>query len=133
MGKQIGYKQCQEYFNRSPQAFDEIFELSTISITRYNPEVKKSTSLNEFLKRPERYTFDFSTKCTGTTNYKKHVYYYDDLNTAKIEHKKLRLKLYDQQTKPYLNKINKKIKLTTADKDTILQIIDNIMELKPLT
>ena len=92
MGKQIGYKQCQEYFNRSPQAFDEIFELSTISTTRYNPEVKKSTSLNEFLKRPERYTFDFSTKCTGTTNYKKHVYYYDDLSSLmksegiKIQH-----------------------------------------------
>lgn len=125
MGKRIGYKQSQDYFNTTPIITDKIYDLSTICETRFDP-TKKAKTVSDLLQIPPKYYFSLNTKEKTASTLFKHCCYYDNLNDAKKAHKTFKLKLYDQETAPYLKKISNKRKLTLEDKDKILGIFDHI-------
>jgi len=122
----IGYKQYKEHFNSAPDIKMEIAELSTLGNCRYNPNDKKTADISEFLKRPVRYHFDIKVKPANVPTLFHHACYFDSKEDAEKAHRQFKIKLYDQQTKPYLDKIAKKRNLSVEDQEKILQIIDMI-------
>lgn len=130
MTKVVGYKQNQEHFNCSPEIKTKISELSSISTCRYDPTAEKTGDIDEFLKRPIKYTYDITVKSEDALSVFKHSCYFDNREDAEKNHKNLRVKYYDQLTAPYLDKIKRRGKLSTYDQDEILGIIKKFDDLK---
>lgn len=90
----IGYKQKFEYFNRIPELSDKIKEVSgSLCASRYYPDSQTKT-IDELLKKPERYFFYFITKSDFSKNYVKHCCYYDDKEKAKQAVEKIKEKYF---------------------------------------
>lgn len=109
----IGYKQHIEHFNSEPDIKTKICEVSGI------------VTHTKVLNGEKQYYFDVVVNKDKSITKVKHSYHFNSLDQAKNMHQKTRTKYYDQQTKPYLTKIEKGKKLTKEDKEKILQIIDN--------
>lgn len=121
----VGYKQSQNYYNISPTISDKIYDLSNIFETRCDP-TKTAKTVQDLLQKPIKYCFTLNTKQKSAATAFKHCCYYDNLIDAKNAHRIFKLKLYDQETAPYLKKISNKRKLTLEDKDKILGIFDHM-------
>lgn len=122
----IGYKQYQEHFNTIPDIKNKISELSTISTSRRDPNAKKTSDVNAFLKRPVKYYFDVTTKDNNITTLFHHAYYYDHKDDAEKAHHMLKLKLYDQEVEPFMKKINKGKKLSEIDQSKLQAIMQRM-------
>lgn len=118
----VGYKQSKEYFNSELKAYKLIGDVSSICISRYNPN-KKITTSEEFLKQPKRYCFNLVVPIDQFSA-EKHIYYYDSKAKAIENHKKIKTQLYDQLTKPFLNKIKVGRRLTLNDEERLLEILN---------
>lgn len=128
--KAIGYKQSKEHFNCLPDTNYTIDSLTTIGTCRYDPEAKKTASMEAFMNRPIRYFFNVTEKVPGSATSFQHSYYFDKKEDAEQSHKLLRLKLYDQKTKRFLNKIENGRRLNSYDQNELLETIDEIFSLK---
>lgn len=126
MNGTIGYKQYQEHFNAIPEIKNEINELSLISTSRRDPNAKKTSDVNTFLKQPVKYYFDVTTRDKNVTTLFHHAYYYDKAEDAEKAHHMLRLKLYDQEVEPFMKKINKGKKLTETDQSRLQAIMQRM-------
>ena len=122
----IGYRWNKDYFNVLPEVKHEIDELSTISTSRYDPNAKKTNDITTFMKRPFRYHFNVTTKNNGMSIPLNQSYYYDKKEDCEKAHHYLRLKLYDQETGPFLKKINAGKKLSEADQSRLLAIMERM-------
>lgn len=122
--KTIGYKQCTEYFNREPMAYHRIDGISDINTSYYNPAAKKAETKEELLARKKRYCFNLTIPTSNVTA-KRHVYYFDSEKKAKTYHRKLKIQLYDQLTKPFLKKINRGRKLSLREEEILTNIINS--------
>lgn len=131
MSKLVGYKQRQEHFNSIPKIESEINELSSIGTCRYDPKAYKTANIEDFLKRPLKYNFDITVKNKDTMSLFQHSCYFDTKEEAEKIHKKLRIKYFDQLTKPYLKKLSSNTKnISTFDQDDILNIFKKFDDLK---
>lgn len=131
--KKTGYKQVIEHVNDSPQINSKILDLTSVMLSRYDSNAKKTTDVNTFLQRPVRYYFAVTTNGGGMTSGYNHACYFDKKEDAVKAHKELRLKLYDQVTAPFLKKINSRLCLTQDDKNKIHTIIKRFDELKKIS
>jgi len=120
----MGYKQIIKHENDLPKIKTKIADLSTLC--RY-----KSAKTNK-VHEPDRYYFDITLNGSGLLSAYKHVCYFDDKEKAESIYKELRLKLYDQETKPFLNKIASNYRLTTNDKERIYKIFNKFEKLKKI-
>lgn len=79
-------KRNREYFNQVPKVEGKVYFVSpTACKCHYDPNnTKKTQSVEEFLKRPTKWFFSFSTR-SGTTTYIKHNCYFDNEKKAKKE------------------------------------------------
>ena len=118
----VGYKQIVKHENSLPEIKTKIINLSTLCC--YKCYDKNNT------RQQDRYYFDVTVNNTGLLSAYKHVCYFDDKEIAKNKYKDLRLKLYDQETKPFLNKIASRHFLTQKDKEKIYNIFDKHEKLK---
>ena len=109
----IGYKQHIEHVNIEPDLKNKICNISNI------------VTHTKVINNKKQYYFDVVVNKEKSITRIKHSYYFDDLNQAKNMYLKTRTKFYDQETKPYLTKIEKGKKLTKEDKEKILKIIDS--------
>lgn len=130
MTKQIGYKQSKVYFNNKPEITAKISNLSRISKSKFNPTLKNAQTVDEMLKRPDTYNFTVLTLPKGSFTSFLHNFYFDSEKEAKEEHKKLLLKYYDQQTEPFLTKLNKNKKLTAIEEKQLLKNINDVFACK---
>lgn len=130
MAKQIGYKQSKVYFNDKPEITAKISNLSRISKSKFNPNLKNAETVDEMLKRPDTYNFTVLTLPKGSFTSFLHSFYFDSETEAKKEHKKLLLKYYDQKTEPFLAKLNKNRKLTKVEEKQLLKNISDVFESK---
>lgn len=108
----IGYKQHIEHFNSKPDIKNKICGVSGI-VTKFKS-----------LDGPKSYYFDVVVNKNKSISKLKHSYCFDTLDKACAAHSEIRIKYYDQQTKPYLTKIEKGKKLSLEDKEKILEIIN---------
>ena len=120
----LGYKQVIEHVNDLPKVKTKILNLSTLC--RY-----KCYDLNN-IKKYDRYYFDVTVNGSGLLSSYKHVCYFDNQDEAEKSYRDLRLKLYDQETKPFLKKIASNHFLTQKDKEKIYSIFDKHDKLKKL-
>lgn len=118
----IGYKQIIKHVNNLPKIKTKILNLSTLC--RY-----KCYDLNN-IKKTDRYYFDVTVNGGGLLSAYKHVCYFDNKDEAEKTYRDLRIELYDQETKPFLNKIASNHFLTQEDKDKIYAIFDKHEKLK---
>lgn len=109
----IGYRQHIEHFNTEPDLKTKICNIS---------DIVTHTKLKNGEKQ---YYFDVVVNKNKSITKIKHSYHFDNQDQAKTVHTKIRTKFYDQETKPYLTKIEKGKKLTKEDKEKILKIIDS--------
>lgn len=130
MVSNVGYKQTQKHFNNKPRFSAEISTLSVLGTTRYNPSLPKTASVQDFLKYPVRYYFDVTVKQPKLATVFQHSYYFDNKNEAEQCHKSLRIKLYDQRTKKYLDKLKKGKMLSNKEQEELLAIMDSVEKLK---
>lgn len=129
MTKTIGYKQHKEHFNTSPRIGDEISGLSGISTCRYDPNGVKTADINAFMQRPLKYTYNVVVKNPETSNFFMHSCYFDNKADAELSHKKLKVKYYDQLTKPFLSKLKHNIHLSIRDQaklEGIFKMFENL-------
>ena len=131
--KKTGYKQVVEYFNKNPEDIGKIVKLSSISMSRYNPTLQKTTDVKLFLKRPVRYYFSIISKKSTNTSYFMHTYYYDKKEDAIKAHHKPKVELYDQLTAPYLKQLKINGKLSLKDKDNLFKIFEDMQKLKQIS
>ena len=129
--KSVGYKQLKEHFNAFPEADFTIDTLSAIGTCRYDPEAKKTASMQDFMKRPVKYYFNVLEKVPQRATSFQHSYFFDKKEDAEKCHKQLRIKLYDQLTKKYLDKMDSNKRLTVYDQAELLKIIDQVSALRP--
>jgi hypothetical protein len=122
----MGYKQIIEHKNDLPEIKTKIVNLSTLC--RYKHKQIESHKSCE----PDRYYFDITVNGSGLLSAYKHVCYFDNKEKAENIYKELRLKLYDQETKPFLKKIASNHILTTNDKEKIYKIFDKFENLKKI-
>lgn len=108
----IGYKQHIEHFNTKPDIKNRICGISGI-VTKY-----------QTLDGKKSYYFDVIVNKDKSITRLKHSYCFDTLDKANAAHSEIRTKYYDQQTKPYLAKIEKGKKLSFEDKEKILEILN---------
>jgi hypothetical protein len=120
----VGYKQIVEHKNDLPEIKTKILNLSTLC--RYKCYDKNN------IKKQDRYYFDVTVNGKGLLSAYKHVCYFDNKEIAEDIHKNLRLKLYDQETKPFLQKIASNHFLTQKDKEKIYNIFDKHDKLKAI-
>ena len=69
------------------------------------------------------------TSKTETTAFK-HCYYFDNKEEAVSEHKKLKVKLYDQLTAPFLKKLDSKQSLSINDQMRLHAIFNRMDKLR---
>lgn len=125
----VGYGQYVTHINKKPDLKSEIYDLSTVSISRYNPDEPKTSDPQVMLKRSPRYCFNVSAKSKQETTAYRHSYYFDNIEEAKEEHRKLKIRLYDQLTAPILQKLKSSANLTIKDQillQDIMTRIDNL-------
>lgn len=118
----IGYKQIIEHMNDLPKIKTKILNLS--NICRYIDGTKDKSY------GKDRYYFDITVNGGGLSSAYKHICYFDDKFKAESLHKDLRTKYYDQETKPFLQKIASKHFLTYKDKEKIEELFAKIDKIK---
>ena len=125
----VGYGQYVSHINENPDLKNEIYDLSTVSISRYNPDAPKTSDPQVMLKRSPRYCFNVSSKSKQETTAYRHSYYFDSIEKAKEEHRKLKIRLYDQLTAPILQRLKSSSRLNISDQvllDDIIAKIDSL-------
>lgn len=130
MAGMVGYKQSKVYFNSKPEITAQINSLSTLVKSRYNPNNKNADTISEMLNRPTTYCFSVIAKNPNTSALFTHNFYFEDKNTAISEHNKLLKRFYNQQTKKYLDKIDKGLKLTIKEQTLLTEEINRLLALK---
>lgn len=130
MGILVGYDQHIQHFNTKPDLKNNIYDLSTLCVSRYYPDQPKAANLKEMLSRSPRYCFNVSTKSKQETTAFRHSYYFDNKEEAAEEHRKLRVKLYDQLTEPILNRLKHNAQLSLQDQTLLDSIIKRIERLR---
>ena len=125
----VGYDQYIKHFNTKPDLKNDIYDLSTLCVSRYYPDQPKAANLKEMLSRSPRYCFNVSTKSKQETTAYRHSYYFDSKEEAKAEHKKLRVRLYDQLTAPILKKLEHTSQLTVQDQTFLNSVMERIESL----
>ena len=129
MSIQVGYRQNIKHLNKKPDLKNNIYELSTVSISRYYPDAPKTSDPKVALQRSPRYCFNVSTKAKEDTTAYRHCYYFDNKDEAIAEHTKLRLRWYDQLTAPILKKLEHSAQLSIQDQMRLDSIINRIERL----
>ena len=122
----VGYDQNIRHDNDKPAIKNDIYALSPISTSRYNPNEKATADIESFLKRPVKYYFNVVTKSKKETTAFKHSYYFDKQSEAIEEHRKLKVKWYDQLTKPFLDKLEHSSQLSIPDQVKLNTIIERL-------
>ena len=120
----VGYKQVVVHTNDLPKIKTKIVNLS--NICRY------VNCKNNETNGQARYYFDVTVNGGGLSSACKHLYYFDDKVQAETSHKDLTLKYYDQETKPFLQKIASHHFLTYKDKEKIHSIFDKMDKIKSI-
>ena len=126
----VGYGQNIKYLNKKPDLKTEIYDLSAVVESRYNTSKEKISSVEEFMKYPIKYCFNVSAKSKTETTAFKHCYYFDNKEEAVSEHKKLKVKLYDQLTAPFLKKLDSKQSLSINDQMRLHAIFNRMDKLR---
>lgn len=122
----VGYGQKVEHLNTKPDIKTEIYDLSTVSVSHYYPDKPKTSNPKEVLERKPRYCFNVSSKTKEQTTAFRHSYYFDSKEEATQEHKKLKIKLYDQLTSPILKRLKHCSQLSIQDQTLLSSIIERI-------
>ena len=117
----LAYKQVIEHLNSSPVIKTKIIELSTLCRYKYRKDNK-----------PDRYFFDITLNNSGLMSASRHICYFDNKEEAEKKHRELQLKLYDQESEPFLRKIASNHYLTQKDKDKIMNLIDRFSNYKKI-
>ena len=130
MSISVGYDQYIKHFNTKPDLKNDIYDLSTISISRYYPDKPKTSDPKEVLSRSPRYCFGVSTKSKQETTAFRHSYYFDSKEEAAEEHKKLRVRLFDQLTAPLLDKLKNCSYMSVQDQYQFDSIVKRIERLR---
>ena len=125
----VGYGQNIKHLNTKPDLQHDIFDLSTLSVSRSYPARPKTSNRKEIMERPPRYCFNVSTKAKTDTTAYRHSYYFDNKEEASIEYKKLKTRLYDQLTKPLLNKLKSTDQLSVQEQILFKSILDRMNRL----
>lgn len=111
---QVEYKQAAEYINELPAKFFKIHNITKLTSTRYNNNLPKTSDLNEFLKRPLRYSFTVFARYNKDDRLPcKNLYLFDNEKDAKFAYRKVMSIWIDEQLEPY-RKIVKKGKSLTS-------------------
>ena len=130
MSVSVGYKQSLIYMNKKPEIKTEIYDLSAIVESRRDNSKEVITSVQEFMKKPIKYCFNVSVKADTEKTAFRHSYYFDNKEEATKEHKKLKVKLYDQLTEPFLKKLNTQQTLSMQDQLKLNLIFDKLDRLR---
>ena len=113
MAKKVAYKQTIEHVNeKSPSPLMRFESITNLSKTYYNPNLPKTTDINEFLKRAVRYQFTVFLKSNGVVALPLHTFIYDDLKQAKKMHSHYMKAWIDEQIEPYRKLVQKGKTLT---------------------
>ena len=126
----VGYGQKIEHVNTKPDLKTDIYDLSTLSTSYYYPNKPKTSDPKEVLKRTPRYCFNVSSKTKEQTTAFRHSYYFDSKEEAAEEHRKLKVKLYDQLTEPILKRLEHCSQLSIQDQTLLDSIIERIDKLR---
>lgn len=122
----VGYKQQITHINKKPDLKTNIYDLSGIAKSWYDPTAPKAQTKEEILKRKAKYFFSVSSKSKADTTAYRHSYYFDNETEAKMEHQKLKVRLYDQLTEPLLKKLEVAKTLSVQDQIQLHSIIERI-------
>lgn len=105
---QVEYKQSKEHENELPDKFFKIVQITDLIPTRYNNSLPKTDKLDEFMKRPIRYTFSIFARETKEDRLATvHLYIFDNEITAKVAYKQAMSAWIDEQLEPYRKLVNK--------------------------
>ena len=126
MSISVGYGQYFKHINTKPDLENDIYDLSTLCISRYHPDQPSTDNVKEILSRSPRYYFNVSTKAKSETTASRHSYYFDNKEEASVEHKKLRIRLYDQLTEPLLKKLQHTSQLSIQEQTFLDSIVSRI-------
>lgn len=129
MSISVGYGQSINHLNAKPDLKNDIYDLSTISISRYYPDKPATSNPKEVLSRSPRYCFGVSTKSKQETTAFRHSYYFDSKEEAAEEHRKLRVRLFDQLTAPLLERLKNCSHMSVQDQcqfDSIVRRIESL-------
>lgn len=133
MTKRVGYKQAQVHYNSAPELKTKINELSSIGIRKLAPGSLKTANKDVFMANAKsQYFFSVNVKGNESGTAFKHSCFFDKKEDAENAHKKLRLNLYDQKTKYYLDKIGRNKRLSLIDEKELLDIFDEFDDLKKI-
>lgn len=111
---QVEYKQSTEYINKLPDKFFKIYNVTNLSTTRYNPTLPKTSDIDEFLKRPVRYTFSVFARDNKEDRLpSQKLYLYDNEKIAQTAYKKVMKVWIDDQIEPYRKLVSKGKELTS--------------------
>ena len=125
----VGYGQHTTHFNKKPELESNIYDLSRIAKSWYDPKASKTETKEEILKRKAKYFFSVSTKAKTETTAHRHSYYFDNETEARAEHQKLKVRLFDQLTEPLLKKAKSNVGLGIQDQlqlNSIMERFDNL-------
>ena len=126
----VGYGQQITHINKKPELESNVYDLSCIAKTWYDPKAPKAKTKEEILKRKARYFFSVATKAKTETTAFKHSYYFDDEKEAREEHQKLKLRLYDQLTAPLLKKLKGSAQLGPLDQIFFESVVERLNKLR---
>ena len=126
----VGYGQNINHINTKPDIKTEIYDLSTMSTSWYYPEAPKTNDLRVVLARKPRYCFNVSAKSKKESTAYRHSYYFDNKEEATEEHRKLKVRLYDQLTTPILKKLKHSSQLSIHDQTNLYEIMRRIENLR---
>lgn len=123
MAIKVGYKQQFEVFNESFDKKDTPVFVSEIIKTKYNPKLKKTDNIAEFLKRPDRFMFYIYIKNSKALTHTQKTFIFDKEKDAIREQKKATEKYVDNRIKLYQKKVKNGKKLTQEERLEVAQYI----------
>lgn len=112
MMKKAAYKQVIEHINEDEVNLDKfkIGKVSDVILSYYNKDLPKTSDVNEFTKRKQRYSFYILL--LGNYALPIHTFYFDKKEDADKAYKKYMGKLIDQRLEKYRTKVEKGYSLT---------------------